>query len=261
MGLASHRTLPLIERGQGKPVVFLHGYPLNHEIWEPQLELLSDGHRVVLLDLPGYGLAREWPVPDTLAGFAEIVHRTLNQHFSSPVVVVGHSFGGYVALEMFRNNAGQFRGAVLTDTRSEPDTPEARENRLATVHRLEDPSQHLDVEATVRGLVAPRTWESGGPLLETLRRIVQDAPSPTIIASLKAIAGRADLTPVLPTLQVPALVLWGEEDTLIPPGQSRAMVARLRAGVGVGIPGAGHLPFLETPAAFARAVDSFLGRL
>ena len=261
MGLASHTTLPLVERGRGKPVVFLHGYPLSHEIWEPQLATLSTGHHVVLLDLPGYGLAREWPVPDSLAGFAELVHRTLNRHFSSPTVIVGHSFGGYVALEMFRNHPGQFRALVLTNTRSEPDGAEARENRLATARRLEDPSQHLDVEATARGLVSPRTWDGAGALPETVRRIVRDVPSRTIIGTLTAMAGRADLTPVLSTVQVPSLVIWGEQDVLIPPAQTRAMVARLRGSSGVGIPEAGHLPSLEAPVVFARAVDDFLGRI
>jgi pimeloyl-ACP methyl ester carboxylesterase len=261
MGLASHTTLPMVERGQGTPVVFLHGYPLSHEIWEPQLGSLSVGHRVVLLDLPGYGLAREWPVPDSLAGFAEMVHRTLNRHFSSPIVVVGHSFGGYVALEMFRDHPGQFRALVLTDTRSEADGAEAREKRLATARRLEDPAQHLDVEATARGLVSPRTWERTGPLPETVRRIVRDVPSRTIIGTLKAIAGRSDLTPVLSTIQVPALVIWGEEDTLIPPAQSRAMVDRIRGSSGVGIPEAGHLPSMEAPERFAKTVGDFLARL
>ncbi len=261
MGLATHTTLPVIERGRGKPVVFLHGYPLSHEIWEPQLETLSAGHRVVLLDLPGYGLAREWPVPDSLAGFAEMVHRTLNRHFPSPIVIVGHSFGGYVALEMFRDNPGQFRGLVLTNTRSEPDGAEAREKRLATAQRLEDPSQRLDVEATARGLVSARTWEGAGPVLETIRRIVRDVPSRTLIGTLRALAGRPDLTPGLSTIQVPALVIWGEEDGLIPPAQSRAMLPRIRGSSGVGIPEAGHLPSLEAPAMFARAVGDFLDRL
>lgn len=261
MGAESHSTLPAIERGKGRPVVFLHGYPLSHEIWQPQLETLSTRHRVVLLDLPGYGLAQEWPVPDSLSGCAEIVHRTLARRFASPVVVVGHSFGGYVALELFRNHPEQFQALVLTNTRSEPDGAEAREKRLATAKRLEDPSQGLDVEETARGLLSPKTWEGAGPLPETVRRIVRNVPSRTIIGTLKAIAGRADLTPVLSTIHVPALVVWGEEDRLIPPAQSRSMVARVRGSSGVGIPEAGHLPSLEAPETFARAMDELLGRL
>ncbi|MGC2034375.1 MAG: alpha/beta hydrolase [Thermoplasmata archaeon] len=253
--------MPAIERGEGRPVVFLHGYPLSHEIWLPQLETLSARDRVVLLDLPGYGLARDWPVPDSLSGFAESVHQTFARQFTSPVVVVGHSFGGYVALELFRNHPEQFQAIVLTNTRSEPDGVEAREKRLATAKRLEDPSQFLDIEGTIRGLFSPRTGEAAGPLLETARTIVRNVPSRTIIGTLKAIAGRSDLTPVLSTIHVPALVIWGEEDRLIPPAQSRSMVARIPGSSGVGIPEAGHLPSLEAPEAFARTLNGFLDRL
>jgi 3-oxoadipate enol-lactonase len=261
MSAGSPPTLPAIERGKGRPVVFLHGYPLSHEIWLPQLETLSTGNRVVLLDLPGYGLARDWPVPDSLSGFAESVHRTLALQFASPVVVVGHSFGGYVALELFRDHPEQFQAIVLTNTRSDPDGAEAKEKRLATAKRLEDPSLALDVEGTIRGLFSPRNWEAAGPLLETARIIVRNVPSRTIIGTLKAIAGRADLTPVLSTIHVPALVIWGEEDQLIPPAQSRSMVARIPGSSEIGIPGAGHLPSLEAPEDFARALGGFLDHL
>jgi pimeloyl-ACP methyl ester carboxylesterase len=254
-------TWPVVERGHGKPVVFLHGYPLNHAMWEPQLEGLSAGHHVVLLDLPGYGLAQDSPVPETLSGFAESVHHTLARRFSAPAVVVGHSFGGYVALEWFRHHPEQFQALVLTNTRSEPDSAEAREKRLATARRLENPGQHLDVEETARGVLAPATWEAGGLVPNTVRAMVRSAQSRTIIGTLKAIAGRPDLTPVLPTITVPTLVIWGEEDTLIPPAQSRSMVPRIRASSGVGIPGAGHLPSLEAPAPFGNALVDLLGRL
>ncbi|MCI4323272.1 MAG: alpha/beta hydrolase [Thermoplasmata archaeon] len=242
-------------------MVFLHGYPLTHAIWQPQLASLSSSHHAVLLDLPGYGLAHEWPVPVTLAGFAESVHQTLARRFSRRVVLVGHSFGGYVALELLRSHPEQFEALVLTDTRSGADTPEARAKRLATAERLHDPVQTLDVDETVRALVAPTTWERAGPLVEDLRGIVRSVRSTTITRTLEAIAHRADLTPELSKLRLPTLVIWGEEDRLIPPAQTQSMVERIPAGVGIGIPGAGHLPFLEAPDTFAQALLPFLGRL
>ena len=252
---------PVVERGEGTPVVFLHGYPLSHAMWEPQLETLSGTGHVVLLDLPGYGLAGEWPVPDSLGGFAESVHRTLSGGLSAPAVVVGHSFGGYIALELFRSHPEDFRAIVLTNTRSEPDTPETREKRLATVRRLQDPGEGLDVEATSRGLLAPATWEAAGPLVDTVRGMIRSVSSRTLIGSLRAIAGRSDLTPVLPTIGVPSLVMWGEADQLIPPAQSQSMTPRIPGGTGVGIPRAGHLPSLEAPELFGRALRAFLDRV
>jgi 3-oxoadipate enol-lactonase len=247
-----------LEGGTGSPVVFLHGYPLTHEMWRPQLESLSLGHHVVLIDLPGYGYAQDEPVPETLAGFAGSVHATLAEHLARPATLVGHSFGGYVLLELYRTYPQDFEGLVLTNTRSEADTPEAREKRLGTVRRLEETSQGLDVDATARSLVAQATWEAGGPVVQTVRAMVRSAPTRTVVNSLRAIAGRPDLSPVLSTVRVPTLVLWGEQDQLIPPAQTQSMVARIPGSLGVGIPGAGHLPSLEAPNLFDQALGDFL---
>lgn len=242
-------------------MVFLHGYPLNHTMWVPVLESLPEGARGILLDLPGYALAQGWPVPDTLTGFADGVHRVLAARIPEPVVVVGHSFGGYIALQMYRDHPDQFRGLVLTNTRSGADSPEAREKRLASVKRLEGPRQTLDIEATTRGLVSPRTWAAGGPVVEAARSMVRTAPTPAVLGSLRAMAGRPELTPVLATVRVPSLVIWGDEDQLIPPAETKSMVAQIPRAVGQGIPGAGHLPSLEAPPLFAQALRALLARL
>ena len=261
MGAGSHPTVPAIERGEGRPVVFLHGYPLSHEIWLPQLETLSARDRVVLLDLPGYGLARDWPVPDSLSGFAESVHQTFARQFTSPVVVVGHSFGGYVALELFRNHPEQFQAIVLTNTRSEPDGVEAREKRLATAKRLEDP-RSSSISKGPSAASFPRGpgrrpghyWRRPAPSSGTSHR----EPS-------SALSRRSPDAPISPQCSPPSMSrpssIWGEEDRLIPPAQSRSMVARIPGSSGVGIPEAGHLPSLEAPEAFARTLNGFLDRL
>jgi len=230
-------------------------------MWVPLLDTIPTGIQPALLDLPGYGLAEDWPVPEGLAGFAESVHQTLSGRFRGPVVLVGHSFGGYVALQLYRDHPDQFRGLVLTNTRSGADSPEAREKRLATVQRLQDPTQTLDVEATTRGLVAPRTWDAAGPVVEAARTMVRAARSPTVCSTLRAMAGRSDLTPVLATIHVPTLVIWGEEDQLIPVSETQSMVARIAGASGQGISGAGHLPSLEAPVEFGRALKGLLHRV
>jgi len=252
---------PAIERGAGRTVLFLHGYPLNHEMWQSSLNALSKDHHVVLLDLPGYGLARDWPVPDTLAGFSEKLQLTIASRFPGPIVLVGHSFGGYLALQLYRDAPEQFSGLVLTNTRSQADTPEARAKRLETVQQLEEAGGSLDTEAVARSLVAPATWASGGAPVETVRSMVREVRPTTVTASLRAIADRPDLTPVLASIAVPTLVVWGEDDQLIPPEQTQAMVAQIPRSVGVGLTGAGHLPSLETPGPFVNAVHELLDRV
>jgi pimeloyl-ACP methyl ester carboxylesterase len=243
------------------PIVYLHGYPLDHRIWEPSVAGSEFASRSWLLDLPGYGRSGGIAPPDTLRGFSEWVHRTLRERSPTPAIIVGHSFGGYVALQLYQDHPDQFRGLILTNTRSEADSEEARTKRMETVKRLGQPGEGLDLTATVRALVSPRTWEGQGPVVDSLKEIVRSVPPATLIATLQAIAGRANLTPVLEKIRVPTLVIWGEEDQLIPPQQTRAMVARIPGASGVGIGGAGHLPSLEASGRFAEVTQGLFRRI
>jgi 3-oxoadipate enol-lactonase len=250
-----------VERGSGPPVVFLHGYPLDHAMWEPQLDTLARTHRVLLVDLPGYGLAQDRHVPDTFSEFVEDLHQTLGEALDSPAVMVCHSFGGYLGLGLYRDHPNLFAGLVLADTRSEPDSPDAREKRLSTAQRLEDAGERLNVDEVVRTLVAPATLAAGGATVESVRQMVGRAPPASVVATLRAIADRPDLGPVLSRIHVPTLVMWGTEDQLIPPGQTQSMVPRIAGSFGLPISGAGHLPSLESPAVFTDSLRSFVGGL
>lgn len=248
----------VVERGSGPVVLFLHGYPLHRAMWMPQLTGLSDHFRVALLDLPGYGSSAGATVPDTMAGFSEAVRAVVEGEFRGKATIVGHSFGGYVALQLYRDHPEIFERLILVSTRSGADTPEAREKRLATAARLSRPGEHLDLDETAKSLLSEATWNGGGPVVEVVRAIVASASNATIVRTLTAIANRPDQAPVLSTVRVRTLVLWGAGDRLIPPAQTQALVAAIPGARGVEIPAAGHLTSLEAPAKFNETVRSFL---
>ncbi|MCI4331409.1 MAG: alpha/beta hydrolase [Thermoplasmata archaeon] len=246
------------EEGSGSPVVLLHGYPLDSRMWGADVPVHLPGHRLVFVDLPGFGHEKSRPSPDTLSGFSDAVARSLQERRIGPATIVGHSMGGYVALQLYRDHPELFSRLILTDTRSHPDTPEARASRLETSARLARPGETLDVEATVRGLLAPTTWESAPGVVDQVRAIVADAQPERLVPTLKALAGRPDLGPVLSTIKVPTLVLWGAADRLIPPAQSQEMVPQVPGAIGREIPGAAHLPSLEAPHLFYPTIARFL---
>jgi pimeloyl-ACP methyl ester carboxylesterase len=246
-------------RGHGPSVVFLPGYPLDHRIWNEQLTALSDDHTVVLVDLPGFGADWRTTAPETLTGFAESVADTLLSGRQRPATIVGHSFGGYIALKMYLDHSELFDRLVLVSTRSTSDTPEQRAKRLAAAQALEGPDRHLDVEATVRGLVAEASWEASSSAVRVAREAVASVRADSARGALRAMASRPDLTPVLRDVKVPTLVLWGTADRLIPPAETEAMVSIVPQATGIGIPGAGHLPMLETAERFNSALRGFLG--
>jgi len=256
--VASPRLRATIERGTGPPVLFVHGYPLNRAMWTPQLVELSASHRVVLLDLPGFGAATDEPVPATLEGFAESVRSVIEGELGGRATVVGHSFGGYVLLQLYRDHPDLFDRAILVSTRSGADSADAREKRLATVRRLADPTEHLDADEVTKSLLAETTWTAGGPVRDQVRSMVTSASNSTVSRTLTAIASRPDFTPVLARIRVPTLVVWGTLDRLIPPPQTQALADGIANAQRCELIRAGHLGSLETPDEFNAAVRSFL---
>ncbi|MDE1819240.1 MAG: alpha/beta hydrolase [Euryarchaeota archaeon] len=258
--MATADVLPHDDRGSGSPIVLLHGFPLHRGVWKGQLDPFAVGNRVVAFDLPGYGQASTIRPPETLEGVSAVVESSTHALASPPAVVIGHSLGGYLALHKYGEHPERVRALVLTNTRAEADSEEAAAKRYATIARLRQEGPGGFAVETARNLLAPNNV--GNPdLFPAVLQIVRASPVPAMIASLVALAGRPDFTSLLPEVRVPTLVIWGEEDRTIPPKQSKALVDAIPGAKGVGIPGAGHLPFLENPSAFNQAVLEFLAAL
>ena len=103
--------------GSGLPVVFVHGYPLSRRIWEPQASGLSDAARVLAPDLRGHGESQPVPGPYSMDLLADDLNAFLDVLGSvRPVVLCGHSMGGYVAFAFWRKYAARLAGLILTST-------------------------------------------------------------------------------------------------------------------------------------------------
>lgn len=258
--MAASTVLPHDDRGAGDPVILLHGFPLHRGIWKGQLDPLAAKNRVIAFDLPGYGQASTLHCPDSLDGFTAVVDASAHAIASPPAVLVGHSMGGYLAFEEYGSHPERVRALVLTSTRSEADSDEAAAKRHATIARLRQDGPGSFAVETARNLLAPSN-AGNADLFMTVLQAIRTAPVSSLVATLLSLASRPDFTDFVAQIRVPTLVLWGEEDRLIPPEQSKALAEAIPGAKGVAIPKAGHLPFLENPSAFNQAVLEFLEKV
>jgi pimeloyl-ACP methyl ester carboxylesterase len=228
-------------------------------MWAGQFESLSDGFRVVAPDLPGYG---ESPARgETIAprGLADAVLELMDAIGVDRATVVGLSLGGLVAMELGLGHPDRLTGLVLTATTAAPLTGEEAEMRRATAARLERDGMldhALEMAGRLFGPAARRDPDLVLPILETMLRT-----SPSGAAA--ALRGRAERPPyheLLPSLRVPALVLAGDADFFSTAEITAQLVAALPDPEVVILPGIGHMPNLEAPEAFDRAVRDFAGR-
>lgn len=247
-------------RGQGPPVLFVHGFPLDHTMWTHQLAAL-DGWRRIAPDLRGAGDS-DVPSDDYAMGrYAEDLRAVCDGLDVAGVVCCGFSMGGYVLFEFLRRHGSRVRGVVLCDTRPEPDTVEgqrARDEHIALVSR--------GGVAALADRVVPKllgaTTRAGRPeLVEQVRGMALRQSAAGLVGALRAMRDRPDSTPLLSGITVPALVVHGAEDEVAPPAIGRAMAARIPGAQYVEVEGAGHLAPLEQPERVTRALREFLGGL
>lgn len=251
--------LAYVERGAGAPVVLVHGFPLDHSMWDAQIEALALRWRVIAPDLRGFGQSGVTPGTVTMADVADDLAGLLDAlGAAGPAVVCGLSMGGYVAFEFWRRHAARVRALVLCDTRAAPDSPEAAQARLDAARRvlLEGPAFLAD--SMLPRLLAPGTLAARPDLADRLRAVIERTDAQGIAAAARGMAARADATPLLAQIACPALVVVGSEDAISPPAEMRLLCAAIPGARFVEIAGAGHMTPLEKPAEVNAALLEFL---
>ena len=252
-------TLSVSIKGVGEPLLCIHGYPLNHRIWDP-LSVLA-GWQVIAPDLRGFGRSPAPPGLATMADYAADLAGILDQLGIDRVVLAGLSMGGYIAFECLRRWPGRIRAVALLATRAAADSPAAKENRLQALRLVERGGVEAISAAMVPKLLSPAATERDPGLVEQVRQITMSASPTGIAAALEAMRQRPDSTRLLGTLTEPVLVLAGEADQVISLDESRAMAEAARKGTFEVIPGAGHLVTLEAPGHTVRLLQQWLNGL
>ena len=250
------------EAGSGEPaLVLLHAFPLHSGMWAPQLEHLSSGRRVVAPDLLGFGRtdAPETMFRYTMRGYADLVAGLLDDLGIARAVLCGVSMGGYVAFAFLREHAERLAGLILADTRSTADATEVYERRTDQQDQVARIGTAALVETLLDGLLCEHTKTNRPELVEQVRRLMANPPA-GFIGALEAMKHRPDATELLAGIDVPTLVIVGEDDSLSPPDVAREMQERIPGSELVVLPKAGHLSNLEAADEFNEAVIDFLHR-
>ena len=259
----STAEIAYIDRGNGAPVLLIHGFPLDHTMWDAQIGALAEHCRVIAPDLRGFGqssLGLSKPDPIILMEeYAEDLYALLEKlKISEPVVLVGFSMGGYVAWQFLRKYPQLVRALVQCDTKAVADTDEARAGRLKMADNVEEWGSARVAEMMGPKLFAPETFETKPHLVAAVRHVVETTKPAAIAAAQCGMAKRPDMTSFLPTISVPTLIVCGAADAISPPKEMQAIAAAIPNATYVEIPDAGHMTTMENPEAVNSALLAFL---
>lgn len=247
------------DQGQGPAVLFLHAFPLSLTMWDDQAALASR-YRIVRFDARGFGGSDVGEAILTMTRIADDAAILIERLRLGPVILVGCSMGGYAALCFAQRHAPLLRGLVLVDTRKGADSPEARQGRGELAAKVMKEGARAAVEAFLPKVVGETTSNTRAEVIARLKDTMF-ATSPRGIAdALHGLAARADSTSFLREIEVPTLVVCGEEDLITPRAEAEALQRGIRGAELAMIPKAGHLPSMETPEAFNSILLRFLSR-
>jgi pimeloyl-ACP methyl ester carboxylesterase len=265
MHRASLSTVDLayIDRGKGLPVLLVHGFPLDHTMWNAQVEALAGRFRVIAPDLRGFGQSSLGDVDPNIGVSMEryaddLVELLDTLGIQQPIILVGFSMGGYVAWQFVRKHPNRLRALVQCDTKAVADTNEARAARLKMAEQISEWGSGRVAEMMGPRLLARRSFDAKPEVVAAVRRVVESTSPAAIAAAQRGMAARPDVTSLLSSIHIPALVLVGQEDVISPPAEMRSIAAAIPDAHFAEVPGAGHMTTMENPEAVNAALRSFL---
>jgi 3-oxoadipate enol-lactonase len=228
-------------------------------MWRHQLDHFSRDRQVLAVDLRGYGASQNYDdQPFTMSLYATDVLETLDAAGIHKAVFAGCSMGGYTIFELWRHAPGRFAAMILADTRAEADDAAGREKRQQQIHIIQQRGTGFLPGFVEDNQLSPHTREHDRELVREVRSWAEQANPGALARTIQMLADRPDSMGTLGSMNVPTLVVVGEDDKITPASMARTITDGIPGAQMVTIPRAGHLSPLENPKDFNRAVEMFL---
>jgi 3-oxoadipate enol-lactonase len=240
--------LAYVRKGTGTPLLLIHGYPLDHTIWDEVLPLLEKDFDLILPDVRGFGesttINSQYSMNDIASDFVALLDHLGIQK----AALAGHSMGGYIALAFARLHPERVTGLALVASQALADTPDNKQGRFKTAADVAEKGIGLVAEAMPPKLSADARVQ--GFVRELIRKQNKDG----IIGALKAIAEREDSLALFPAFNFPIVLVHGKADVLIPIERAYEVKKLIPNAQLVELPDVGHMPMLEVPERTADAL-------
>jgi 3-oxoadipate enol-lactonase len=244
--------------GEGPPVILLHPFPANHEFWLPVAKALSTQYRVILPDLRGHADSGVGAGPATMEKHAADIARVMDDAEVGRAPMVGVSIGGYALFEFWRMHRGRFAALVLYNTKATADPPEARAARLQAASDVLERGTEPFFESMIPRLLGKTTREARPDLVDGVLRMMHKMSPEDVAQVQRGMAERPDSMETLNTINVPTLVVTGDEDVLTGVNEAELMCRHIANSQLRVIPKAGHYSPWEQPEEAGKLLRRFL---
>ncbi len=245
---------------KNKSIIFIHGFPYDHAMWQAQIEELSERYFCVAYDIRGLG---ESPAGDgqfTMESFVDDLETIIKELKLNKPILCGLSMGGYIALRALERMEEKFSAVILCDTGSGSDSNEGKLKRSAAIKRINTEGLAPFAKDFITNCYGDLYKQNHKEDFE--KRITKSSTfNPVgVKGSLLAMLSRNDTTEYLSKSKIPALVICGEIDALTPPAVMKAMADKINGAEFIIIKNSGHMSPIENPKEVDEAIKKFLDR-
>jgi len=247
--------------GDGSSVVLLHPFPANHEFWLPVAEILSSRYRVVLPDMRGHGDSGAGDGSATMDKHAADIQRVMDDAGVGRVPLVGVSIGGYALFEFWRGHRGRVAALGLCNTKAPADGPEARNGRMQAAKDVLERGTEPFFQSMVPRVFSKATRETRPDLVEGALRMMRKMSAQDVAQVQQGMALRPDSVDTLKTINVPTLLITGDDDILTGVNEAELMRQHIANSELRVIPKAGHYSPWEQPQKTGKLLRQFLDNL
>jgi pimeloyl-ACP methyl ester carboxylesterase len=244
-------------RGQGRPLIFLHGFPMHQGIWDTFSDHFISAYTTITIDLPGFGKSKPLPVGFTLDDVASEVLSFMATHKLQDAVVIGHSLGGYVALAMIAKRPDLIGGIVLFHSTALADAAERKQSRDKVIEFV---NKNGAKEFTTN-FIAPLFADPQHGDIERVKQIAATTDKGTVVGYTKAMKDRPDRTKTIRTYEKPTLFLAGAKDSGIPVASIYQQADGCKTCEIFVMDGVAHMGMMENPTAAADRIKDFLKKI
>ncbi len=246
---------------EAKPIIFIHGFPYDHSMWRKQINVLSESYYCISYDIRGFGESTNTDGQHTMEMFVDDLEMIIEEMKLNKPVVCGLSMGGYILLRSLERIQEKFSAAVLCDTRSQADDNQGKLKRASAIKRINSEGHKNFVSEFITNCFGDHFKQNYPEELQSIIEYSQGFDPVGIKGALLAMMGRTDTTSFLEKIEIPVLIICGQNDTLTPPSVMKEMYHKIKNAEYSEIEKAGHLSPIENSEAVNSSITKFLKKI
>lgn len=241
-------------------VLLLHGFCLDHTIWKSVLESFKDTDiNFIVPDIPGFG---ESSAPDifSVSMFSDYIHSLINQQKIDKFYFIGHSLGGYIALDFASKYPNKLLGLGLIHSHPFADSEERKQNRKNAISLIQSKGTYLYLKQMLFSLFTEKFVNKNPLIPEKLLSAALNIPPTVIIGTLQAMMDRRDYSKILTSLQIPFLFFNGKNDPVIPLHMAEEYIKLSNPDLTISVldENSAHMSMFESPEHLTNSIKSLI---